>query len=926
MGTRARACALMVLAFCLVLVGVPATAAEQADDFVALPFTTYGDMLVDSAHQQVFVTAGYGSNDIAVVHLDGSGTTMVGGAPGATAMAMSQDGRYVYVTLRNGDGIAQVDTSTLELRRFDTGPNSCPTEVAPVGGYVWFVASGDDCNQWTTLRRLDPTTGAVSGDLGSSGYQPALRVVPGTTRFVSAETGISSAYLRLYEVGDGTLQQVASTQVQGYLTKDVRLTNDGGHLMVGRYGGVAFYRLSDFAADGFSTFSDGWSGQSVADDQVVAGALRDAGRVEVVPRGKTGQLNAIDLGPGTGNTIKKLELVGDQLFALTLGSTLRLYQVDRPAAPAPSLSLQLPASTPLGSAVTVTGVLDYQGTPIPGAVVTVHQQGVDQPLGSPTTDAEGHFSLDWVPPTAGTIELSADFAGDATHKATAARATLTVLRAPVDLTLAGPSSVPPGEPVQLTGALFDDGEALDGVSLALQRRCRGSSSWQSLGTVLTDAGGTFTTTDTPGSCDGYDYSVAFAGDEQRAPASAVTSVTVSWVRPSVDLALPDSAHVGDTVDVAGTLSSAEGPLADAALVVRVSTPQGWRSLGEVTTDSTGWFATTDAPTTAGSHCYVVSYAGDSTSLAASGSRCVGVTKHATVLTLDVPSTAALDDPVTVTGLLTSDGDALPGVEVTLSRSDRFLGTQSLGTVTTGADGGFSISDLPPNGGPVTYAASYAGTSTRAAASRTSTVEVARPQRTLEVRTDHAAYGYGDTAQVTVDLTTDSWRTVRVYAEESGRARTMIFSGVVPESGLVLQSTMSRNTVFSAFVPEDGRALDATASVAATTRADLASRLRGSYDTSGRYHLYRPSADPRLTTTISPARDGGCVSVEVQRRSSARGWRDAGASACLPIADSATTWTFDGKRATGTPYRVRPVLAGDLLNAASTGGWLYLRFV
>lgn len=927
MGTRLRACAMTVLASCLVLVGLPAMAVEQVDDFIALPFTTYGDMLVDAAHEQVFVTAGSGSNEIAVVPLDGSGVHMVEGTPGAAEMSISQDGRHVYATLRNGDGIAEIDTSTLELRRFSTGSNSCPTEVAAVAGYVWFVASGDDCNQWTTIRRLDPATGIVSGDIASGGYQPALRVVPGTTRFLSAETGISRSDLRVYDVADGTLQQVVSGSFNGYLSKDLRLTNDGEHLMIPRYGGVNFHRLSDFAADGVSTFSSGWQGASAADDETVVGAARDSGRVEVVRRGASGQLNSIDLGPTVaGNDVMELELLGDQMFAITVGSTLRLYQVDRPNVPAPTLSIEVPASSTIGSPVAVSGVLSDQGVPIPGAVITVRQEGAEQPLGSPTTDADGRFSLEFVPHEPGTLQLSASYAGEGMRKATMSRAAMTVVRRPVELTLAGPESVWPGESVSLSGALFEGSEALAGVSLDVHRLCAGSYAWESLGTVVTSSSGTFATTDTPGSCRSYDYSVAFAGDDLRAAKSAFATVKVNWVQPAVELTTPGSAHVGDTVNVTGTLTTPDGPLANTELVARVSTTAGSRSLGELTTDSTGWFETTDVPAMAGSHCYVVSYAGDSRNLAASSSRCVGVTKWPTALTLSGPSSAELDAPAVLTGRLTSNGDALAGVELALSRSDQFRGTETLTSVTTGADGAFTIRDVPPNGGAVTYAVSYAGTVSRSAVSKTWTVAVSRPQRTLEMSTDSIEYGYGATAQIALELTTDSSRTVRVYAEEFGRVRTMIFSGDVPESGLTLQRVMRRNTVFSAVIAEDGRALTASASVSRKTKADLRTQLLGSYGTSGRYKLYRPAADPRFATTLLPARDGGCLYFRVQRYSSTGGWRQVLESPCMPIANSTATWTLTGVQARKTPYRVQPILTGDLLNAPSSGGWVYLKFV
>jgi hypothetical protein len=881
---------------------------------------------VDSAHGQVFVTGGYGTNSIAVVKTDGSEVTMIEGTPGATAMSMTEDGRFVYVTLRNGDGIAEVDTSTLAMRRLDTGANSCPTQVAARAGYVWFVASGSDCNQWTSIERLNPRTGDVTGPLTGSLYQPVLRVIPGTTRFMYAETGISTSDVGVYDVASGTLNRTASISLESYLTSGIRPTNDGGHLMVGRNQSVAYYRISDFSADGTTSVPGGWPVAWAADDQVVVAALSDSNRIEVLRRGDGSRLNSIVLGStGSGDDVKGLELVGDQVFAITLGGTLRLYQVDRPTVAPPNLTVEAPAQSALGSPVTVSGVLSDQGAPIAGAVITVRQDGVEQPLGSPTTDADGRYSLEFTPADTGTLGISAQYAGTEAVKPQSGHVVVKVVRRPVALTLAGPASVWPGEEISLNGSLFDGNQALAGVSVRVDRRCEGSSPGD-VETVLTDSSGSFTTKSTPGRCAYYDFVATYDGDDQRAPASKIATVDVNWVQPSIDLQTPSSVHVEDTVNVAGSLTTPDGPLAGQNLVVRVSTPSGWRDVDTVTTDPNGWFETTDTPSIAGSHCYLVSYAGDAQTSATNSQRCVSVTRWATNLTMSGPASAGLDDPVLLSGrLTTSEGDALGGVELTVSRTDKFQGAQTLPNVVTGADGSYVVRDIPPNGGDVTYAAAYAGSASRNRATATLNMPVSRPQPSLTLATDRKVYEHGQTSQLDVDLATDSSRTVQVYAQEVGRARTMIYSGDVPASGLTLQYPMTRNTTFTANVPEDGRALAASASLDRSTKAGLSTTALGSYRSSGSYKLYRPSADPRFAATMSPARDSACLTFQVQRHY-ASDWRTVKTSSCVPVADKSTaTWKLTGTQATKTGYRVRPSFAGDDTNVAKTGAWVYFKF-
>lgn len=933
MSKRLRAYAVSILTACLLLVTLPARAVEPVEDFVALPFTAYGDLLVDAAHGQVFVTGGNGSNETAVVRLDGSGVTMIPGTPGAAKMAMTQDGRHVYVALRNGDGIAEIDTTSLTMRRIDTGAGSCPTELAPVAGYVWFTAYGNDCTSSVpAIRRLDPASGTVSPDVERTGfYDPVLRTIPGTTRLLIAETDTSDTDVAVYDVADGTLRlPVASSgDLPGHLSRAIRLTNDGEHLMVGQSVSVKYYRASDLSADGVTMLPSRsyWPNPYAADDEVVAVAPDLSGRVDVLQRVGGALVNSLTFGPTDAGEVKDLELVGDQLFVLTLGSTLRLYQVDRPTVAPPELTLEVADELPIGRPVTVSGVLTDQGAPMPGAEVTVRRDGVEQPLATPTTDADGRYSFEFVPQELGTLNLSAEYAGAGAVKPVTSRAVVDVVPRTVTLTLSGPESVWPGESATLTGTLFDGDEPLEGVDLQFWRECDGGSPAEHLETVVTGVGGAFSVTDTPGYCTHYHYWVWYEGDAERTADSSGTTVLVNWVQPSITLQTPSSVHVGEAVNLEGTLSTSQGPLADTEVTARVGTPTGWRDLGTLTTDDTGRFATSDIPQVAGYHCYQVAYAGDSRNRTASTGRCMSVVKWQTGVSLTTSGPVQLDEPVVVSGRLASETEALGGVELQVSRTDTFRGTETLPPVVTAADGGFTIRDTPPNGGDVTYAVSYAGDETRYAASRALKVTVYRPERTLALTTDRTVYNYGQTGQVVVELTTDSLRTVQVYAAEAGRVKTLVFSGDVPETGLTLQHLMTRNTTFSATIAEDGRALGASASADTTTRAGLTTKALGAYGTSGRYALYRPAADPRFAATLSPARRATCVWFVLQRRYS-DGWRTVGDTpTCVAVGDKSTaTWTLTGKQATKTPYRVRPSYPGDDLNAAKTGSWVYFKFV
>ena len=92
--------------------GPAAAAASTTTTSVALPFSTYSQILVDPVHQHLFVTAGSGSSSIWVTDYSGQTVATIPNEPGATGLALSSDGSTVYAALANGDAISAISTST----------------------------------------------------------------------------------------------------------------------------------------------------------------------------------------------------------------------------------------------------------------------------------------------------------------------------------------------------------------------------------------------------------------------------------------------------------------------------------------------------------------------------------------------------------------------------------------------------------------------------------------------------------------------------------------------------------------------------------------------------------------------------------------------------------------------------------------------
>lgn len=934
MARRLRVFAVTILTTCLVLVGLPAVALEYADDYIDLPFGTYSDMLVDPAQGQVFVTGGSGTNEVAVVKLDGSGTTTVPGLPGAAKMTMSEDGGFIYVVLLEGDGIAEIDTATLAARRIDTGAASCPSDVAAVGGYVWFLGSMSETSCYSRgLRRLDPVSGEVADEIYAGHLDTeSLHALPGGHRLLYAETR-SSTVARIYDVTDGVATQETAVVLETSRSLPPRLTDDGAHLMVDLLEQVAYYRTSDLAADGVTPLaSRDYLTAFQAGSDILATADQDPGSfVELVRRTNGGPLNSIALGPTDPGRVLEIAMVGDQMLVLT--SRDRLYQVDRPTVPAPTLTLQVPAESPVGLPVTASGVLTDGDAAIAGAGITLRRADREGSLGAATTDAEGRYAIEIVPEEIGALALSVHYGGDARRKPATGKGSTDVVRRPVALTVSGPATVWPDENVTLTGTLHDRGEPFAGVTLGIERSCAGRHGWQAVETVVTDAEGRFTSstavpaTYAPGSCSSpekYDYRVRYFGDDLRTPSSAVVPVEVTWVQPYLVLSMRPWVYVDEPVDVKGRLTADGSPMADESIDLHVNTADGQRGLGTVTTDADGRFTLEDVPPVEGDYSYVAWYAGNSRTRPRTDSSPVQVVKRPSEVALSGPESGDVDKRVVLPGRLTSDGTGVPGAKVLVSRADDYAGTQDLAPVTTAADGTFVVRDFPPRGGGVTYVVSYPGSTSREPASASFLVPVRKRTQELTLRPDRRLYRFGQTARVTIGPVMDFDRKVRVYAKENGRDKTLVFSGTVPSAGLTIQHRMKRNTVFSARTPETGQALAASTSVARKTRAGLTTSTPRPRAVLDGYKLYRPASQPVFKTQVRDLRGSGCVYFQIQQKRAQ--WKTVATTSCRRISDASIAyWKPRPWLENRSAYRVRPTFRGDAVNAASKGSWIYLKF-
>ncbi|MEY9870591.1 type II secretory pathway pseudopilin PulG [Streptacidiphilus sp. MAP12-33] len=304
---------------------------------------------------------------------------------------------------------------------------------------------------------------------------------------------------------------------------------------------------------------------------------------------------------------------------------------------------------------------------------------------------------------------------------------------------------------------------------------------------------------------------------------------------------------------------------------------------------------------------------------------------ATAIALSAPAQDTLGQALTAHGTLGSGAALAPGTTVTVTRSDAAspAGT-TVATVPVAADGSFSFTDTPPVAGAATYTAQYAGDAAHKPTTTSATVQVNRLSTTLTVTTDAAAYAYGGWATVTAHLgTTPTGRTVSLYAQPYGGARTLVATGTVDARGdLTARYRAWRTTTLTAVFAGDDRYAPATATRQIADRVSLAEALKGYYR-SVRYGSiwvrdYHHSAKPVLTASVTPKKPGQCMVFDLERYDGGA-WHNLGATPCIKI-NAAGTASITVVRTMPTGlYRIDAAYLAartDPSNASTPGAWQF----
>jgi hypothetical protein len=302
------------------------------------------------------------------------------------------------------------------------------------------------------------------------------------------------------------------------------------------------------------------------------------------------------------------------------------------------------------------------------------------------------------------------------------------------------------------------------------------------------------------------------------------------------------------------------------------------------------------------------------------------------LTLTGPSTAEITKPITLTGSLTAAGSALPaGTTITISRSEAGSTTVKDFTVTTAANGNFSLTDTPPETGDFTYTADYSGSATVAPATAAQTVTITRIPTSLAVTASPSRATYEPTIHVTAKLgKTYTSRTVSIYAQPLGSSsRTLLKTGKVNSRGdLTVSYRATHSTRFSAVFAGDARYAPKTVSSVGYVRAEVSESLSGYFRSErisgATYRLFHRDKIMLVHVTVAPNKRGECVEFALQIYY--KGAWQGEVTSCFTLSKSSklTVGVDLTKAALGYHYRIRAdyIPGTDTSNLANDSPWQY----
>ncbi|MGK4584843.1 hypothetical protein [Kitasatospora sp. HPMI-4] len=442
MRNISRTTSIAIAAVLAASAGLTAAPAQAASAGITVPLAHYSHMLVDAAHQHLFISSGSGYGSILVTDFSGQTVTTIANESGATGLALAPDGSTVYAALADGDAVSAIDTTTLaETARYATGAGTHPESVAYTAGKIWF---GYGAAGKGGIGSIDPGADPAAVTLAAAPgfwYSAPLLAANPNGELVAGLPGMSPIQLASYDVSSGSATALVAPKsvMSASNLVDLQITPDGSSVVTasGYPYSQQVYKVSDLTQTGQYNSSNYPNSVSITADGTVLGGVynpNSSSSVYVFAPGGSSPLKSFGFASGTlAPAGLAVTPDGAELFAVTsapTGANPVLNIMPNPEQTASSLSLTGPADADPGSAITLTGSLGGTSPYTGGQTVHVTRVDSDDPSGvslpDVTTAADGSFSITDAPCGTGTVTYQVSYAGDVQLTASTATATVTV--------------------------------------------------------------------------------------------------------------------------------------------------------------------------------------------------------------------------------------------------------------------------------------------------------------------------------------------------------------------------------------------------------------------------------------------------------------------------------------------------------------------
>ena len=452
MTVRMRAVALAVCALLASLAG--STAASAQPPATTLPINDrISDVLVDGAHDLVFVSSGTGQSALVVLDYAGDVVTTISIA-GASGMALV--GSTLYVAAADADEISVVDTAASPptvTGALSIGSFTHPGSLAFVGGRLWFTVGVCGSGTVEHVRMDTDGTNLSTGKTLAASSCPRYATDPvDPNLLVMFDEGISPVTWSLYDMSTAPVTLLRDmTDPDSANGREAVFAPGGGSIFTasGSPYGFSQWKTADltlmrsYVADAYPT----------AVDVTSTGGGRLAGGSDT-PNGNS--VWTYDLGTTTAtwswdmpndDSVLPRGLAwsddGQRLFAIGgawqgFPSPVRFYVLDPLETPTTVSLSATPASLSIGDPVSLDGTLvfgDASGTAGQTVSLTRTDAGGTVPVADAVVAVDGTFHLDDVPPIAGQVTYAASFAGIEHHPGASASDVVHVAKLPVKVSV-----------------------------------------------------------------------------------------------------------------------------------------------------------------------------------------------------------------------------------------------------------------------------------------------------------------------------------------------------------------------------------------------------------------------------------------------------------------------------------------------------------